>query len=103
KTLDSRAVPYQPVASLTKVLWYGCELDEFDGDPSNRHQSLTLRYKKLIVGALTTDQPEYALDDVSITTAEAFKGPGTYKAEAQYTPVYDTTGVKKNIPYVYVG
>lgn len=80
KTLDSRAVPYQPVVSLDHVLVYGCTLWDF---ADKTHQGLDFEYKRIIQGAIEADRRSDFEDYVNVSIG-SFTGPGKYKADPTY-------------------
>jgi hypothetical protein len=74
RTLDSRAVPYDPVTSGDRTLRYGCGLFT----ASDGTQGLELLYRKNEVGAAFTDDTTIRID--------GFMGPGRYQASVRYIP-----------------
>jgi len=82
QSVDTRAVPYRPVLSLTKVLFYGCNLWDFTG---GAYDGLALQYSEIFKGAFTTSETSDMGIEFQLYT-KPFTGAGTYKAEASFSP-----------------
>ncbi|HEY8076241.1 MAG TPA: hypothetical protein VIF62_19080 [Labilithrix sp.] len=78
KTLDSRDVPFDPVAAPDHVLLYGCTL--WDGDVGK--QGLDVEYKRIVDGDAADRRSDF--EDYVDVAIDDFHGPGSYRASPTY-------------------
>lgn len=76
-SVDSTSLPYEPILSLSNVVFYGCELWDYS---NQEYDGLEIKYRDIRKGAfLVGDPSEYGVE--ANIYIEPFEGPGSYIAE----------------------